>query len=148
MVKFIMDKIVKKKQHKGYDGSNERKYRENFPELLELHMSQGHTFGTFGVLAKVNRDTLNEWLKKYPAFKLAREVGELKSEKLFEKIAVGQASGKLPGGSSSTLKMVMTNRFNYTDKTEISADESAKALLAQAPLINVVFTSTKKDEEK
>jgi len=113
------------------------KYRETYPQMLFNHLAAGYSFRTFSAVIRVNPATVYEWLDKHVEFAEAKAIGERASERFFEQKAIEQ----IEDGSAATLKLIMTNRFDYKDKSEISADADMKTLLATKPLINVVFKS-------
>lgn len=45
------------------------KYRPEFPRLLEMHLSQGWSLGSFGGVVNVNNQTLYAWVRNFKEFK-------------------------------------------------------------------------------
>lgn len=57
--------------------------------MLIQHMSQGHSFESFGAIIDSSKRVLYTWLETFPEFLQAREIGEQKSLHVME--AVGRA---------------------------------------------------------
>lgn len=52
------------------------KYKEEYAEQLQEHLSKGLSFQSFNVPGGVSYNTLINWTKRFPAFAQAREIGE------------------------------------------------------------------------
>jgi len=109
------------------------KYREEYCEQLVEHMKQGYSFESFSATIGTHRDTLYEWVKVQPAFsdakKRAREGGQF----MWEKMGIAGANGKLPNFNTGAWIFNMKNRFRWTDRVELSADEAIPIKLAYDP---------------
>jgi len=80
--------LIKKKKDRYYSP-----YKVELCDLLIKHMAQGLSFESFGVIAKVGRRTLFNWVKKHPDFEEAKEIGASQSMALFEKLLISKAMG-------------------------------------------------------
>jgi len=73
-----------------------KKYKPEFPEELIEYMRKGYSFSTFGGEIKVGRDTLHDWMRIYPEFKEAAQIGEALSQKFWETLLIQGSMGILP----------------------------------------------------
>ena len=62
------------------------KYREKFCNELIKHMQDGYSFDSFGSIADCGRQTLYDWVNKYPEFKEAYAQGKAKALKFYENL--------------------------------------------------------------
>ena len=107
-------------------------YKENYPDLLIKHMSQGLSFSTFGATVGVARQTCYEWVDKYPEFKEAKSIGEQKAQDFMEKRLLIKLSGQNVKGidtkkiDSRLLEFALKTRFykDYGDKSKHQNDVS------------------------
>ena len=60
-------------------------YNPAYCDQLIYHMSTGGCFKTFAGVLGVKRQTLYYWMKKYPDFKEAKGIGEMKLLLLLQK---------------------------------------------------------------
>ena len=99
--------------------SNSTKYKPDYCARLVKHMSEGYSFASFAGTLGVNRDTLYEWVKKYPDFKEAKAIGTEASKFFWEKIGINLATGLSKGNVISWI-FNMKNRFpdEWKDKVE------------------------------
>lgn len=51
------------------------KYQPEYSTLLTEHMGLGYSFESFGGRIGVHKDTLYEWLKRFPDFSYAKDQG-------------------------------------------------------------------------
>ena len=98
------------------------KYDEKYPEMLKDHMGSGHSFESFAGLIQVARSTLYEWLKVFPEFKEAYDIAKSMCLLHWEKQGM---AGMWGGKQFNSVSWVfsMKNRFNWTDKTEVKAEQ-------------------------
>ena len=99
-----------------------RKYKYEFSRMLIDHMAQGLSFSSFSAIADVNRDTLYEWLKKYPEFKEARDIGYSKGLLFWEKAGIELVMGMK--GSARVWEINMYNRFKEEWKAVVKEQVS------------------------
>lgn len=76
--------------------NNYTKYQKKFAEMLIEHMKAGNSFESFGAIARVTEETLNNWCRKYPEFGLAKDLGKRYEQKYWEDLLKMGASGILP----------------------------------------------------
>lgn len=72
------------------------KYKNDYAEILVNHMKEGNSFESFGAIIHTTTRTLNAWVEKYPAFKLAKEVGKQYELAYWEGLLQKGATGQLP----------------------------------------------------
>lgn len=72
-------------------------YRPEYCQLLIEHMRQGGSVRTFGAVTNppVSRQTVYDWLDRYPAFLDAKNQGEPLAERFWEQLLKSGASGQL-----------------------------------------------------
>ena len=70
------------------------KYKPEYCQLLEDHMSKGYSFASFSSLIKCNRDTIYEWKKRHPEFKDSYDVGWAGALKFYEELLIKGVKGK------------------------------------------------------
>ena len=93
-------------------------------------MSKGFSFESFGAVAKTSKDTLYEWVKKYPEFADAKNEATSFCRMFWERLGVAAiiSRSEHQGGSKSLNSAVwifnMKNRFGWRDK---QPDEVAEA---------------------
>lgn len=98
-----------------------RCYRKEYPEKLVEHMKKGYSFKSFGAApVGVTETALNDWVKKYPEFREAKEQGEIECLKFWEKISINGTLGKIKNFNCSAFIFNMKNRFKWTDRTDLS----------------------------
>lgn len=90
------------------------KYREHYPERLIRHMADGMSFEAFGSVISVGRTTMYDWLGEHPAWRKAKEVGELKCLFYWEKL--GKMGAIQPKSfNAAAWIFTMKNRFKWQD---------------------------------
>lgn len=72
------------------------KYNNRYDTLLVEHMKRGLSFWSFAATAMVGTSTMDEWLKEYPSFRHAREVGEEYYRQFWETAYIKGITGDLP----------------------------------------------------
>lgn len=72
-------------------------YKVEYADMLIDHMAQGYCFQSFAGVVGVTRGTLNYWLKKYPDFKEARDIGYMKLMLFLRIYLIKMARGKVKG---------------------------------------------------
>ena len=97
------------------------KYEDAYTQLVEDHLAHGLSFDSFAGVIGVNQDTLFNWLKKYPAFRDARDVGFQKGLLFWERMGLAGATGKLKGFNTGAWIFNMKNRFRWRDRHELKA---------------------------
>lgn len=102
------------------------KYKPEFCALLIKHMSDGLSFESFAAVAKVNRDTLYEWVKAHEDFREAKAEGLSENLLFYEKTGRAGMLGKLPGFNITAWIFNMKNRHGWRDKQKDEADVIVK----------------------
>ncbi len=83
------------KAHEGKTAGQPTKYKAEYCEMLEAHMSEGGSFYSFGAVVKVDEKTLFNWTETYEEFFQSKSNGELLSLKWHEDLAKGLMTGTL-----------------------------------------------------
>lgn len=112
------------------------KYKPEYCERLEAHMSKGLSMESFAGTIGVCRDTLYEWMNAHKAFKEAKKRGESQSLLWWEQQGIDglyNVTTRDAEGGSSTVSMNaavwcfnMKNRFGWKDKQEVVAEVETK----------------------
>lgn len=102
------------------------KYNPDFCEMLIKHMSEGLSFESFAAVAKVNRDTLYEWLKAHEEFREAKAEGLAENLLFYEKTGRAGMLGKLPGFNITAWIFNMKNRHGWRDRQKDEAEVIVK----------------------
>ena len=88
-----------------YDLPKLTKFQYKFCKDLVDHMTTGLSYASFAGVVGVNRDTLYQWEKRYPEWKLAKEIGWEKSRLYWDKRVLRM------DGSAHMLEYNTQNRF-------------------------------------
>lgn len=111
----------------GSNAGSTKKYHKGLCQALVDYMAKGYSFAGFGSTINVSWVTTTEWLKRYPEFKAAKEMGETHSLRFWETIGIKGITGSLPGtfnGSSYNFKMTSHFRkFGYGLNQKSVVDE-------------------------
>ena len=102
------------------------RYRDEYDQMLISHMSKGMSFMSFGGVVNAGRATMYEWCGRYPKFKEAKQVGELKCQQWMEQRLAIKISGQDVKGidtkkiDTTALIFALKTRFHktYGEKTE------------------------------
>lgn len=70
------------------------KYEERFCKMLIDHMSKGKSFDSFGAVANVGRQTMYDWCEKFPEWKEAKSIAEVKALEFFETRLIASITGQ------------------------------------------------------
>lgn len=120
--------------------TRERKYKEEYCELLIKHMKMGKSFQSFpsSIYAydkqMVGLQTLYDWERKYPEFADAKELAMQEALSYFETRAFAKTSGQKIDGIDAksidayVLMGMLKTRFHkiYGDKVQHSVDDNSK----------------------
>ena len=74
----------------------ESKFAQDYPELLVKHMKDGNSYDSFGAIVNVTTKTMENWEKKYPSWRLAKELGKQYELAYWENLLQKGATGQLP----------------------------------------------------
>lgn len=116
---------------------NHYKYNESFPAKLVDHMKKGLSVDSFASLVGVSRETIYQWLKIFPEFKEAKELGEAHSLLFWEKMGIAGASGNLKGFNSKSWEFNMINRHKWVQKTEASVKHGFDGSGGNSPVVHI-----------
>ena len=94
------------------------KYKEEYCQLLEDHMSEGFTFESFAGLVSVNFDTIHEWAKVHPSFSDAKKRGRAKQLMSNEQLLKDIAKGKVKNANVTAQIFIMKNCHQWKDRIE------------------------------
>lgn len=104
------------------------KYKEEFCKQLIEHMKDGYSFDSFGAIANCGRQTLYDWIKKFPEFKDAYAHAKAASLMFYENLlrskVVGaefKVNGKKANIDTTLLIFALKTRFHkvYGEKQQI-----------------------------
>ena len=131
-----MEKEKKKNDHAKKLG-RPTNYKEEYCDIIVEEMAKGLSFEASGGDKRiaVSKDTLYQWLKKYPAFSDAKKKGENLCLNFWERIGIGRALGKVPKGCAASYIFNMKNRFLWRDRLEVNGKTE---IVGQEPIfVNV-----------
>lgn len=114
--------------------ANKLKYKKEYCEEIIKLMAEGYSMEAFAGYIGVHRDTIYDWLKKYPEFAEAKDIGSAKSRYFYEKVSKLGMTGKIPGFNHATWQFNMQNRFEWSAKQKI---EENKTVTHQGQIITV-----------
>ena len=93
------------------------KYKVEYDQLLISHMTKGLSFDAFAGIVDVAEETIYNWTKQFPSFKLAKVTGHSKRRATLEKIGL---KIMLTGvGSTTAWIFFMKNAYHWTDRHEV-----------------------------
>lgn len=90
---------------------NRLKYKSEFCDLLIKHMEKGFSFDSFGGVIDVTRETMYQWVKNYPEWAEAKELGFQKCRVFWEDLGIKGISGRKKGFNVVGWIFNMKNRF-------------------------------------
>lgn len=90
-------------------------YNPEFCDKLIEHAESGLSFETFGAVAKVSKQTLYEWVKKYPEFADAKNLFDVISQTWWEKEGMKGMRNETPFFKAAVWIYNMRNRFGWKD---------------------------------
>ncbi len=113
-----MDKI--KTESKPETRGRKSKYYPGMADILLEKMTDGLSFEACCGFLEISKETGYKYIKAYPEFREARELGETRGQLFWEKAAIsGMWSDKDSKFNSTVFIFMMKNRFNWRDKKEI-----------------------------
>lgn len=126
-------KVVKKTTRKNTPEKKKEvgrptKYDKKYCDVVIDYMERGYSKEACAGAIGISKQTLYDWAKKYPEFLDAISIGEARSQLFWESMAVDYTvhskNGKQINGQVYGLNM--RNRFNWSDKKEITVEEKDK----------------------
>ncbi len=97
------------------------KYKPEYCAMLIEHMAKGFSYETFGAIIDVVKTTIYTWEQEYPDFLDAKKKAFAKCQIFWEQQGqLGLWSDKEKQLNSAVWIFNMKNRFNWTDKREVT----------------------------
>jgi hypothetical protein len=119
-----------------------RKYHKTMCKKVMEMFAAGKSKGSVCLALGITYKTLAEWQEEHPDFKLAVEAGKMLEQEHFEQLGYEAMLGKIDDFDTRIWTTIMKNRFDYSDKTEISGNPD-KPLESN---ITVKFIDNKEDD--
>lgn len=101
------------------------KFRDEFCNQFIEFASNGGSIWAFCGKVLVGSKTMIHWLKKYPQFAMAKEIGESLSLLWYENQMNNQIDGT-SGGSSKALELALKNKFPKFYRDKIFVEDETK----------------------
>lgn len=96
------------------------KYKPEYCEQVVAFMAQGFSVEAFAGHVWVSKDTLYEWMERYPEFKEAVAIGRERSRVWWEEAArAGLMTEKGTSFSAATWIFNMRNRFGWRNEDKV-----------------------------
>ena len=105
------------------------KYKPEFADQLQKHLAKGLSMGSFNVPGGVSYNTLMNWVKRYPAFAQAREMGEKSRLELLEVEGIKMVKA----GNVVAWKFMMSQHGMVDAPKEVNVTHSVSPLIAGVP---------------
>jgi hypothetical protein len=104
------------------------KYKPEYCEMLIEHMGQGLSLRSFAGKIRVVRSTVYEWIKTFPEFAEAKEIGEDVRLMYYEQLASAKASGRKIAGFDHkksdfrAIEFMLKTQYHeeYSDKKDVT----------------------------
>lgn len=93
------------------------KYKPEFAEQLPALFAEGQSVAEVAVVLGVTRDTFYDWVKRYPKFRDAYELGKQVSEAWWSKLGREGASG-VQDIQPTVWIFNMKNKFGWRDQPD------------------------------
>lgn len=123
---------------------NPTKYTPGMCNRLPEMFSEGQDVSVILVELGIARSTFYKWIKKYPEFKEAYEMGREHSKAYCTEIGWDLVHGKIKKGNTAAWIFMMKNKFNWQDKVEV---DTASDRVTIEEMISET-TATPKEAEK
>lgn len=138
------------------------KYSKDFCPMLVEYMSKGLSLEAFVARIGITRETLYQWVDKYPDFKHAFSIGKGASQEFWELRGI-EAMRWGSSVNGTVWKFNMQNRFGWRDKKDIehsgsgggpiryadaTEDELDRRLKALAPVFNTLINKDGDNKKK
>lgn len=103
------------------------KYKEDYPEMLINHMSQGFSYESFGAVVEVGKTTMYDWEKQHPEWKKAKGIAFNKAQQFMEQRLIAKIAGQTIQGvdtkkiDTTCLIFALKTRFHetYGDRNKV-----------------------------
>lgn len=105
------------------------KYKPEFCDKLRLHLAKGLSMGSFNVPGGVSYNTLMNWVKRYPAFAEARDMGEKSRLELLEMEGVKMVKA----GNVVAWKFMMSQHGMVDAPKEVNVNHTVSPMLGGVP---------------
>lgn len=125
------------------------KYRPEYCELLVQHMRQGLSFESFGAEVYAHKETLYQWVKRYPDFHDAKKMGTEFCRSFWERMGVAGAAGKIEGFNNATWIYNMKCRFSkeWRDIQQIQHTQAEPVIIKRLNGETIELTARKTEDE-
>ena len=105
------------------------KYKPEFSEQLQRHLAKGLSMGSFNVPGGVSYNTLMNWIRRYPAFAQAREMGEKSRLELLEVEGIKMVKA----GNVVAWKFMMSQHGMVDAPKEVNINHTISPMLGGIP---------------
>ncbi len=113
------------------------KYKKEHCDTLIDLMSKGFSMEAVAGKIGINRDTIYDWVKKYPEFAEAKELGEALCRYYYEDVGLRGQNGKIRGFNVTAWIFNMKNRFDWRDRkkdeSEITVNNIQETIALPSP---------------
>lgn len=103
-----------------HPGGRPPKYKKEYCDMLVSHMAEGLSFESFAGILSTTKETLYNWVEKYPEFLYSKRVGTQKCRIYYEKAGIQGMTAKIPFFNDRIWRLQMINRFRdeWIDSTK------------------------------
>jgi len=115
-----------------------RKYDPEICKKIPDLFHNGASITSVCLELKITRDTYYAWRKEFEEFNEACEMGEYKSEKYMERLAMKGIRGKIRNFSAPMMIFMLKNRFRKTYGEEKKEEKSAADTLLEQIVLGKV----------
>jgi len=103
-------------------GNVTKKYNKALCNKVLKLCAEGKSKGSVCLALGITYDTLRKWQDDHADFKLAVETGKLLAQEHYEQLGYEAMLGKIKDFDSKIWTTTMKNRFDYSEKTEVSGN--------------------------
>jgi len=105
------------------------KYKPEFADQLQKHLAKGLSMGSFNVPGGVSYNTLMNWIKRFPAFSEARDMGEKSRLELLEVEGIKMVKA----GNVVAWKFMMSQHGVVDAPKEVNVNHNVSPMLGGIP---------------
>ena len=99
------------------------KYTKDMCEVAERVLGEGYSQEVLAGELGVIPETVSEWKKEHPEFSVAIKKGKIAGQKMWERLGLAGAAGKVVGFNSASWIFNMKNRYGWRDKVEHTGED-------------------------